>query len=118
MSVFMSQGEEGVAALPQILAAADAINREIPSTDELNLAFTKLIQAGVLCFGQRYKIDASHHASIKRAMEAKGGLFTRGDKGLRWLRKQLLYKDEEVPVSEISEEDLLSAYEEYLNAFW
>ena len=47
MSVYLAQSDEK-ATLSEIIAAADATNHAIPTTNELSHAFTQLVNAGVL----------------------------------------------------------------------
>jgi len=113
MSLFLAHAETG-AALHEIIAAADATNHAIPTAVELSRTLTSFAKCGLISFdGNRYRITSDFLPGIKKAYDGRGGLFSSGDKGLKWLRRSRLTECVEVQI-DVNEMDLRAAYQQYV----
>lgn len=115
MALFLAAAERS-APLTQIIGSADAINHAIPTSQELSNSFTKFIQCGLITVaGDLYQINQEFVPDIRKAYQGRGGLFTSGDKGLKFLkRSKLLPKDEQDII--LTDQDVKEAYELYSKA--
>jgi hypothetical protein len=87
IALFLAQGAKG-ASLVDLIAAADMTNHSIPNVDELSSALTKFLRCGLLTITRgKYVLSSRHLPAIRKAYESRGGLFSSGDKGFKWLRR-------------------------------
>jgi hypothetical protein len=116
MSLFLVHRETG-AELCEIIGAADATNHAIPTAEELSQSLTRFAKCGLLSFdGRRYVIAPEFLPSIEKAYDGRGGLFSSGEKGLKWLRRSKLTDCAEGRI-ELSEADVEGAYQQYVATF-
>ena len=117
MAIYLAQSNEKP-MLANVIGVADAINHAIPSSKELGFAFTKLVNAGILKInGNEYRITETYIEEIENAYKAKGGLFETANKGLKWLKSSGILPTE-LPKVRVTEEELKSAYKEYISQIW
>jgi len=90
MAIYLASRDQG-AELYEIIAAADATNHAIPTAGELSSALTKFAKSGLIRQHEgKYSIAGDYLSSIQKAYDSRGGLFTSGDKGVKWLRRTCL----------------------------
>ena len=117
MSLYLAGRGQGV-QLYKIIAAADATNHLIPTAEEMSCALTKFRQCGLIRQRKdRYSIVKEYLPSIEKAYNGRGGLFSSGDKGRKWLRKAHLVVKSTRRI-EFSKAEMLSAYDQYTQGFW
>lgn len=115
MAIYLSGRDQG-AELYEIIAAADATNHAIPTAREMSLSLTKLIRCSLIQVQEdRYSIVTDYLSSIKAAYDGRGGLFTSGDKGLKWLQKEKLTDRGNEDVK-LTETQMKAAYDQYIKA--
>jgi len=115
MSVYRMHGEDG-ASLPDLIAAADAMNHAIPTSGELSRALTRLAKCQVVKrTDDRFRIGNEWLPSNAAANDKKGGLFETPNKGKRWLASTKFTFDADARI-EIGKEDLTAAFDEYRTA--
>lgn len=108
-SVFWVQSHES-STLADVLSVADAINKAIPTPDELSQAFTKLVNAGVLKIeGNHYRISQEYIEELEIVYNSKGSLFESAEKGKKWLKRSGL-KVQLIPKVTITLNDLKNAH--------
>src|SRR5687767_1532127 len=79
--------QRGGATLAEIIGAADVINHAIPTAGELSRAFSRLVDCGnIQVKNDRYLLARNRQRGIKEAVAGKGGLFSKVDKCLKWLK--------------------------------
>lgn len=101
-------------SLPDLIAAADVMNHAIPTSGELSRSLTRFARCGLIKVdGKRYRILPEHLPSIRKALTAKGGLFTAPDKCVRWLNKSGLRELSTIRI-ELKPIDVTAAYKQYL----
>jgi len=114
MSVYLAQSSSE-ASLADVMAAADATNHAIPTSNELTHAFTKLVNSGVLIIQNSiYIIGTKYLADIENSYKSKGGLFESANKGKKWLKKTNL-KVIKTPKTIITDKEARDAYNKYIS---
>lgn len=90
MALLLAQGTKG-ARLFELIATADLTNHSIPTAEELSSALTKFVRCRLATAVRgRYRLSPQHVPAIRKAYEGRGGLFSSGDKGLKWLARAAL----------------------------
>jgi len=112
MSLYAA-AKRGQAELWEIIGAADVSSRTIPTKQELNSTFSKLLQYGVLEIeDEKLGIRSLHHESIEKIQRSKGGIYKSSYKGLQWLTKAELSQNSS-DVVEMTEKQVTQAFEKY-----
>ena len=107
---------EADAGLHELIGAADATNHAIPTTRELSRALTKFLQCGLVTVtADRYAVATEHAAAVTKAYMGKGGLFSSGDKGLKFLTRSGLVPKNDQRV-ELTDKQVDVAYKAYRRA--
>jgi hypothetical protein len=105
--------KKGGAALAEIVGAADVINHAIPTAGELSRAFSRFVDCGLVQVkNDRYLLTRTRQRAIKEAVAGKGGLFSKVDNCLKWLKRADLEPVQSTTVT-VSESDVQAAYESY-----
>ena len=112
MSVFLMHGSDGT-SLPDLIAAADAMNHAIPTSGELTCALTRLAKCQVIAHVEgRYRIATDYLPGLAAANDKRGGLFATPEKGKKWLARTQFEIDENAKII-VSKEDVTAAFNEY-----
>ena len=115
MAIYLSGKDQG-AELYEIIAAAEAINHSIPTAREISFAFTKFLRCGIVQENEgKYSIVSDYLSALKKAYEGRGGLFSSGDKGLKWLQKAGLTAHGS-KIFELTEKQMETAYDQYIKS--
>lgn len=105
--------KRGGATLAEIIGAADVINHAIPTAGELSRAFSRLVGCGIVQVkNDRYLLARNRSRVVKKAVEGKGGLFSKVDKCLNWLKETGNEPLQSASVT-LSDSDFRTAYESY-----
>ena len=117
MALLLAQGTRG-ARLVELIAAADLTNHAIPSAEELSSALTKFARCCLVTSTRgRYLLSPQHIPAIRTAYDGRGGLFSSGDKGLKWLKRAGLTPKADRSI-DVSRAQVTAAYEEYVSKIW
>jgi hypothetical protein len=117
MALCLAQGPKG-ARLFELIAAADMTDHSIPTAQELSSTLTKFVRCRlVTAAGGRYLVSRRHLLALRKAYKGRGGLFSSGDKGLKWLKRAALAPQTNKRVA-ISEAQLCAAYDVYVSKEW
>jgi hypothetical protein len=105
--------KKGGATLAEIIVAADVINHAIPTAGELSSAFSRLVTCGIVQVNNdRYLLARNWQRVVKKAVEGKGGLFSKVDKCLKWLKRADPKLAQSTTVT-VSDSDFRAAFESY-----
>ncbi len=78
--------ERDGATLAEVIGAADAIARAIPTADELAGALSRLVGSGLVqASGDRYGVAQEWRPAVAACLRGRGGLFDAVDRCARWL---------------------------------
>lgn len=105
--------KRGGATLVEIIGAADVINHAIPTAGELSQALSRLIDCGIVQVkNDRYLLARNWSHAVRKALEGKGGLFSKVDKCLKWLQET---DTEPLPSAMVTltDSDVRTAYDSY-----
>ena len=117
MALLLAQGTKG-ARLCELIAAADLTNHAIPTARELSSALTKFARCRLVTASRgRYLLSPRHVPALWKAYEGRGGLFSSGDKGLKWLKRAALAPavKRRIPISDAQ---VKAAYDQYHSTIW
>jgi len=108
---------KGSARLADVIHSADAINKAIPSTDELNGAVNRLIAAELItCESSAFRVTLAGRDVIEKSTQRRSDVFRQWKKLYSLLKRIPLPKPTEI-VYPIKESDQEAAYTEYSKRF-
>lgn len=117
MAVYLAGSGQG-AQLCEIIATADATNHAIPTAAEMSSALTRFAQCGLIRqHAGKYSIVEEYLPAIEQAYKGRGGLFSSGEKGEKWLRKTRLPPHTTDCIG-LSDADMQAAYDQYVQKYW
>jgi hypothetical protein len=104
----------GGATLAEVIAAADAVNHAIPTTDDLSRAFSRLADCGIVQIkNDRYLVARGRRRAVALSVTARGGLFSSADRCLKWLKTTGLEPPQSSATASLSDAEVRAAYESY-----
>ncbi len=111
-AIALVKKEDG-ATLAEIIAAADAINRAIPTAEELTHALSRLAGCGIVLAGpDRYRLAPERRPAVERCLQGEGGLFGAVDRCVKWLDQSRLEPARRTTIR-VSEAEVQAAYDGY-----
>lgn len=117
MALLLAQGTKG-ARLVELIATADLTNHAIPTAQELSSALTKFARCRLVTASRgRYRLSPRHVSALRKAYAGRGGMFSSGDKGLKWLKRAALAPAIKREIH-ISKAQAKAAYDKYLSKVW